>query len=217
MPKIEDIEPEELATEEPESDETLEEPLKQKRIHDLDAEDMLVKTMINFPKATLKELSKVCAEKGISKGALIRQLVNEYLEKQKKPSKENPEETIISDAELTKLLESCGTYYGGFKTTDEDGFFAKFDAEGWKLEDLTDKQFYDVVECLKTGYEGFVIKPDIDDFLGWVKELKPTKEQVALLKLWLENPISIDESDKEKSIAELTSEIKKLTETMGEE
>jgi hypothetical protein len=210
MEKSEKVDSEELTTEELESEEPLKEPLKQKRIHDLDAEDELIKTLINFSKSTLKEISQVAVEKGISKGALIREAVKEYLEKLKKPSKGNPE-AIISDVELTELLESCRTYWGGFKTTEEDGFFAKFDAEGWKLEDLTDKQFYDVVECLKMGYEGFVSKPS--DFLDWVKELKPTKEQLKFLKLFLEYNISIDETDKTKTIAELTSEINEQIET----
>jgi len=209
----ENIDSEELATEEFEEEEPAETP-KTKRIYDMDAEDMLVKTMINFPKATLKELSKVCVEKGIAKGALIRQLVNEYLAEQKKPSKEkeNPEETVIDDSELTELLESCRTYWGGFKITDSDGFFKKFKAKGWEMQDLTDRQFYDVCEWLKMGYRGFAIAPSVDDFLGWVKVHKPSKEQMALLKLWLEHGITIDESDKEKTIAELTAEINELIE-----
>lgn len=182
---------------------------KKRRIPDLDKDEDLKRAIVTFPESTYKKLGELALEKDVSRASIVRQALKEYFAKIEKPIKLNPK-AIISDEDFNELLEACTTYYGGFKSVGEDGFFEKFKAEKWKLSNLIDKQFITLLPYLQTAYNGFMSKPSIDEFLGWTEKLEPTNEQVELLKLLLEHNVAIEEADKEKTLAELTLEINEL-------
>lgn len=179
---------------------------KIKRVN-LDEEDSLTETIFAIPKSDLKKLSHESTEKEISKGAIVRKLIKEHLLKEEKPAQPNPE-AIISDEKLEELLNFCTTYQGGFQTTGDNGFFMQFAAREWKFSDLTDSQFLAVCNYLKTGYDGFFSPPSIEEFIGWIEEIEPSKEQVELAKLILLYNVEFTDEDAEKTVKELFAEIK---------
>jgi len=120
----------------------------------------------------------------------MREALKDYFLKQEQPFTENPgksnPEPKYTDEEINALLTRSFTYYGGFETMGEKGFFNTFEKEGIKLEDLTTKQFLTICNHLKTGYDGFISKPSIEEFQEYIDNLKPTEDQRELLKLTLE-------------------------------
>jgi hypothetical protein len=185
--------------------------IKTKRISNLDENEQLVRAIISLPEDTFKKLGKEAYERGVSKASIIRDLLNKHFAEAEKPAKPNPE-AIINDEELEALINEAQTFWGGFQTVGEKGFFTKFEAEKWKFSDLTDEQFIALCSYLKKGYDGFSEKPSVEEFVGFIEELNATEEQSELLKLILEHDAELTNEDAKKTIADLTAEIEQLTE-----
>jgi len=187
------------------------EKLETKKIVDLDEDEELVKAQVMLPEKWYERLGDIAHEKGMSRGALIRDSLKDWFAKAKKPIEENPE-AKISDKELQTLLDECRTYFGGFETIGEDGFFEKFTQKKWKFSDLTDSQFITVCQYLKAGYDGFLIKPSVEEFVTYIEELEATPEQCELLKLRLNDKFEFEDTDFDKTIEEVLEQIKNLEE-----
>ena len=133
----------------------------------------------------VEDLEREAHERNINESALVREALRLYF-----MGKGNPNETAkVKDTDLDQLLEDCTDFFGRFITTptdpdfdEEEGFFYECEERGINLGDLTTAQFERVAERLDTGYEGFLFKPDIDDFLGWVEECGATKDQLERLR-----------------------------------
>lgn len=184
---------------------------KLKRIN-LDKQDTLTVTEFSISKTDLKKLDHESVEKEISKGAIIRKLIREHLAKEEKPTQPNPETTIL-DEEIEELLNFCTAFQGGFQTTGDKGFFMQFTNREWKLSDLTDNQFIVVCNYLKIGYEGFWSAPTQEEYIAWIENITPTKEQVELTRLILQYNVTLTEEDTTKTINDLITEIKKAVGT----
>lgn len=174
-----------------------------KRIADMDSNEDLERVQVMLPQRLLEKLKEFAYEREISRGAVIRQALKDYFAKIENPSPSNPEQEF-SEESLTEILEQCETYFGGFETTGEEGFFNMAQQHGLKLKTLTDTQFLKVAEKLKIGYQGFLFAPSIDEFLEYATSLEPTSEQEKLLRLILEHDLSwtVDKSTTVKSLSE---------------
>ena len=53
---------------------------------------------------------------------------------------------------------------------------------GIKLRDLTEEQFERVADKVVVGYEGYAVKPSVDEFIGKLSELELTEKQKDLLR-----------------------------------
>ena len=69
-----------------------------------------------------------------------------------------------------------------FEIEGEDGFIEQFKKKGWKLSDLTPEQFDRVLEKLETGYNGYFIAPEPDEWEEKFEELEPTDEQLEEIR-----------------------------------
>lgn len=207
--------------------ETPEQPnLKTKRLPDLDKDDTLVKAIVSLPKKSYKKLGELAFEKEVSRASIMREALKEYFEKQEQPPMENPLESNpeqkYTDEEINALLTRCSTYYGGFETMGDKGFFNVFEKEGIKLEDLTADQFLNVSKALKLGYDGFYLPPSIDEFIEYTKELEPTEDQITFLRLVLEHGITRTiteplQDEKVETFQDLIKKVQTEVETAEEE
>ena len=154
---------------------------KTKRISDLDAEEDMIQTTVLLPTKHFKKLDGLSSLKEMSKGAIVREALGDYFEKQNKIIK-TPEGSKISNKVIKDLLRECRTYYGNFQVEGEKGFIVLCKEKGVKLNDLTDAQFEIVADKLKIGYEGYVVKPSVDEFIGKLSVLEPTEKQKDLLR-----------------------------------
>ncbi|MEM3700701.1 MAG: CopG family transcriptional regulator [Candidatus Bathyarchaeia archaeon] len=154
------------------------EDLEMKKVPDLDSDESLVRVQIMLPEKWLKKLKDLAYERDVSRGSIVREALRKYFEEIEKPAEPNPE-AVIPDKELDALLNECTTYYGGFEIDGEDGFIAKFSEKGWKLKDLTPEQWRKVKEKLQIGYEGYFIKPSLEEFAEKFEPLEPSEEQYA--------------------------------------
>ena len=157
------------------------EPAKTKRISDLDAEEDMIQTTVLLPTKLFKKLDALSSLKEMSKGAIVREALGDYSEKQNKIIK-TPEGSKISNKVLKDLLRECTTYYGNFEVEGDKGFIALCEEKGVKLKDLTYEQFGVVADKLRIGYNGYVVKPSVDEFIGKLSVLEPTEEQKDLLR-----------------------------------
>jgi hypothetical protein len=186
--------------------------LKTKRLPDLDKDDTIVRAIISLPKRTYKKLGELALEQEVSRASIIREALKDYFQKLEKnppitvPAEKNPEPKIEHEV-IQDLINRCKTFYGGFETLGENGFFELAQQEGIKLQDLTTGQFLTICNCLKTGYDGFISAPSIEEFLEFVDNLKPTEDQRELLKLTLEHSLVWEyteprEGEEEESLKE---------------
>ena len=192
------------------------EDLEKRRIPDLEEDEELKRVQVMLPEKILKRLKKMAFEKEVSRGSIIREAIKEYLRKREKPLEENPE-AKIPNSKLQDLIDECRTFWGGFETVGEEGFFEKFREKGWKFKDLTDEQFIILCHYLKIGYQGFFMIPEVEDFVDCIRELEATEEQCKLLSLILEYNVEIEDKDLDKAIEELISEIEERMEELKED
>lgn len=208
MVKIKQEEPEEIEeTEEPEG--LVIKKRKMKRVANLDKDDY-ERVLIGFTRGQLKKLTDIAEKRDVSRGAIVRELVKGLPEKPTETDSEQKTETPVSDEDLAELLNACQNFFGGFNTTGDAGFFMRFAENGWKLNQLTDSQYVMVLSYLKTGYDGFMEKPETETFLEWINELSPSKDQKKLAKYTIENGVEFSNEDLEKTVKDLNSEIEKL-------
>ena len=152
-----------------------------KRVPDLDVDEELIQTQVLMPKGYMKKLDALSSLKEMSKGALVRTAIGEYLERQETVI-ETPKGAKVSNKVVKDLLRACTTYYGNFEVEGEKGFIALCKEKGVKLKDLTYEQFGVVADKLRIGYNGYVVKPSVDEFIGKLSVLEPTEEQKDLLR-----------------------------------
>ena len=157
------------------------EPTKTKRVSDLDVEEEMVQTQVLLPRKYFKKLGALALLKEMSKGAMVRDALRDYFVKQEKVI-ETPEGAKVSNKVVKDLLRKCTTYYGNFEVEGEKGFIALCKEKGVKLKDLTYEQFGVVADKLRIGYNGYVVKPSVDEFIGKLSVLEPTEEQKDLLR-----------------------------------
>ena len=157
---------------------------KTKRVPDLDVDEEMIQTQVLMPKKYMKKLDGLSSLKEMSKGALVRNALREYFERQQKiiETPEGPEGAKVSNKVLKELLMNCTTYWGNFEVEGEKGFIDLCEEKGIKLKDLTYEQFGVVADKLRIGYNGYVLKPSIDEFIGKLSVLEPTTEQKDLLR-----------------------------------
>ena len=159
------------------------EPTKTKRIPDLDVDEEMVQTQVLVPKKYMKKLGGLALLKETSKGAVVRDALRKYFAREDKVTEtETHESTKVPNEILNDLLKECSTFWGNFEIEDEDGFIALADEKGIKLKDLTDAQFERVADKLEIGYEGYALRPSVDEFIGKLSELEPTEKQKDFLR-----------------------------------
>ena len=161
--------------------EKLAESPKMKRVADLDVDEEMVQTQVLLPEKVFKKLNGLAVVKESSKGAIVREALRDYFEKQERIV-ETPKGAKVSDRVLNDVLKECRTYWGNFEIEGKDGFIALAKERGIKLRDLTEEQFERVADRLVVGYKGYAEKPTIDEFVGKLSELEPTEEQKDLLR-----------------------------------
>lgn len=182
--------------------------------------DELVSTLIQFPKKTLEKLGHLSVDKHLSKAAIVREAVNQYLNGKLKPknTESNPK---ITDEELQKLIETSKTFWGTLATTGNNSVFANFQKhfKAKKFSDLTDSQWIWLCANLIQAYEGFTEKPTIPEFMSWVKECEPTEEQEYMLELLLayQTYWTVADEDLDKSIEQVSSELEQLKEDLSQQ
>lgn len=182
-----------------------------KRIPDLDEDEEMVQCKVYIPKKYMKKLDGLSMVKEQSKGAIVREALKNYFEKQERPIEPLTSDKIlkIPNEVITDLLRKCTTYWGNFKIDGDDGFIALVKERGIKLKDLTEEQFKEVLENLVVGYKGYAFKPSIDEFIGKFSELELSDKQKDMIRQAIaeiseedyweeeeeENPIDEDEED----------------------
>jgi len=152
-----------------------------KRIPDLDQDEEMVQSLVLIPEKYMKKLNGLALVKEASKGAIVREALKDYFDKQDRVI-ETPKGAKVSDQVLDDILRECTTYWGNFEVEGDKGFIATAKERGIKLKDLTEGQFEKVAEKLEVGYEGYAFKPSIDEFIGKLSELEPTEEQKDILR-----------------------------------
>ena len=163
------------------SESKLAETPRMKRVADLDVDEEMVQTQVLLPEKVFKKLNGLALVKESSKGAIVREALRDYFEKQEKIV-ETPKGSKVADGVLNDVLKECRTYWGNFEIEGEDGFIALAKERGIKLRDLTEEQFERVGDRLIVGYKGYAEKPTIDEFVGKLSELEPTEEQKDFLR-----------------------------------
>ena len=157
------------------------EPTKTKRIPDLDVDEEMVQAQVLVPRKYMKKLGGLALIKETSKGAVVRDALRKYFDEQDKII-ETPESSMVSNKVLKDLLRGCTTYWGNFEVEGDEGFIALCKEKGVKLKDLTDAQFGVVADKLRIGYNGYVLRPSVDEYIGKLSILEPTEEQKDLLR-----------------------------------
>lgn len=178
--------------------------------YDQNGEDELVPTQIQFSRGIHQEIANLSAKIHMSKGAIVREAVDQYLHGKLSP-KTNPE-AEISDEDVQNLLDTSKSFWGTTATTGSNSIFANFKKYGVKFNELTDSQWILVCHYLQEGYEGFSERPSVEDFIEWANECEPSKEQAKMLKLLLENTDvwEITDEDLKKSVKQITKELEQL-------
>ena len=154
---------------------------KRKRVADLDVDEEMIPTQVLLPEKSYKKLGGLALLKDSSKGAIVREALKGYFEKQERII-ETPKGSKVSDEVIEEILKECRTYWGNFEIEGRDGFIALAKERGVSLKDLTEEQFERVADRLVVGYKGYAEKPTIDEFVGKLSELEPTEEQKDLLR-----------------------------------
>jgi len=154
---------------------------KIKRIADLDVDEEMIPTQVLLPEKYYRKLNGLALVKESSKGAIVREALRDYFEKQERII-ETPKGSKVADGVLNEILKECRTYWGNFEIEGENGFIAMAKERGLTLKDLTEEQFERVADRLVVGYKGYAEKPTIDEFIGKLSELEPTEEQKDLLR-----------------------------------
>ena len=157
------------------------EPTKTKRIPDLDVDEEMVQAQVLVPRKYMKKLGGLAVIKETSKGAIVRDALRKYFDEQDKVM-ETPEGAKVSNKVVKDLLKRCTTFWGNVNVEGDEGFIALCKEKGVKLKDLTYEQFGIVADKLRIGYNGYVVKPSVDEFIGKLSVLEPTEEQKDLLR-----------------------------------
>jgi len=157
------------------------EPTKMKRVADLDVDEDMIETHVLLPEKYFKKLDATSSMKEMSKGAIVREALKEYFDKQDRPI-ELPRGTKVSNEVIKNLLRECTTYWGNFEIEGEEGFIAVAKEKGIKLKDLTEPQFEVLAEKLVIGYTGYAFRPTVDEFIGKLSVLEPTEKQKDILR-----------------------------------
>jgi len=152
-----------------------------KRVPDLDQDEEMVQSLVLIPEKYMKKLNGLALIKDVSKGAVVREALKGYFEKQERII-ETPKGSKVSDEVIEEILKECTTYWGNFEIEGRDGFIALAKERGVSLKDLTEEQFERVAEKLEVGYKGYASTPSIDEFIGKLSELEPTEKQKDLLR-----------------------------------
>lgn len=132
-----------------------EESISEEAAMDLERKEDIV-TTFNVPKSLLTELGHIAVEEGVSKAEVIRRAIKEYVSNKKSP----PTISRISDTDLNEILDSCTQEEGAsFEIDGEDGLIEQMKARGFRLKDLTEKQWKTLQPRLQIGYGGYFSKP----------------------------------------------------------
>jgi len=158
-----------------------------------EADDTIIKVVFVISKATWKKLGEIALDRETSRSDLVREAIKQYIEKLERPEEQNPK---IPDRALNKILKECTKADGGFEIDGEDGFVAKMKAKGFKLKDLTPEQWERVKEKLQIGFDGYLIKPSLEEFAEKFEDLEPSDEQYEWLSTEQE-PEETEESEEE--------------------
>lgn len=178
---------------------------------DLDAdseEDNIVQTHFKIPAKMLKDIGLKAIDLHMSKAALVRLAVEQYLYGLPKSTK--PDNKLkTTDEELQILVQKSRTFWGTLDTTGNNSIFENFKRYDRKFKNLTESQWIWLCAQLVQAYKGFGERPTVEDFMNWVDECEPTDEQAYMLSLLLENIDNwyIANEDLDKSIEQITSEL----------
>lgn len=152
-----------------------------KRVPDLDKDEEMVQSLVLIPEKHMKKLDALSVVKECSKGAIVREALRDYFDKQDKFA-ETPKGVKVSNKVIEELLGEATTYWGNFEVEGKKGFIALAKERGMKLKDLTEPQFEVVVERLEIGYKGYAVTPSVEEFIGRLSELEPTERQKDIIR-----------------------------------
>lgn len=187
-----------------------------KQLPDLDdGTDVMVTSTIQFTEEMYKDLGVIAVKKGVSRASIIRELLKDYIAKAKK-EQANKTSPTISNKELQAVLDGSKGFFGG---VDVNKIMDGFDQHDWKLNELTDSQFYDVCQWLRAGYEAIKNQMSVDEVTTVIeKRLEPTEEQSELLTYYLDDKFTFDDNDDyDKPIDTLLEEVKAIVEKSEEQ
>lgn len=156
-------------------------PPETKRIPDLDSEDTMIRGQIMMPKTWYKRLAEIGLEKEVSRGALVREALRDWFKKHENTVESNPD-AEITDTDLQTIIEHCTGFFGGFNI-DGDGFIAIMLENDFKIKDLTQDQWENLLGYIVLGYQGYFEPPTQEEWLAKFEPLEPTEQQLKELSL----------------------------------
>jgi hypothetical protein len=159
-----------------------------------EGDDEIIQIGVYVPKWLHKSLKRMSAIKERTASSIVR----EALEKELRLLESQPQipavmpplkfgvkkdglekiETVISDADLVKVLDHCTSFFGGFEIDGEGGFVNVFRSFDWKLRSLNSDQWAVVLGKIQIGFNGYEDKPSEEDWLAKFTELEPRADQV---------------------------------------